>query len=169
MKGNLNIGKLFQHLPAGHHPAGKGLWVFMMGSMVLYGLFQKKMLPKGVARMASKFLFAPTLPITLALRWGNLWTKVDDSLIVGTAPVGFLGHPQQLYKQGVRGVINMCEEYAGPQGYYNDLGIKQLRLPTVDHFEPSLESMQVSLSLGLGLWLYLYTAGCCLFQYRVAH
>ena len=43
----------------------------------------------------------------------------------------------------------MCEEYAGPGGHYNDLGIKQLRLPTVDHFEPSLEYMQV------GIYLYI--------------
>ena len=79
MKGPLSMsGRLFQHLPAGHHPAGKGLWVFFVGTVVLYGLFQKKMLPKGVARAASKFLFVPTLPITLALRWGNLWTKVSD-------------------------------------------------------------------------------------------
>ncbi len=134
--------RVFNSLPAGNHPAGKGLWIMFIGSVMLYGLFQKKLLPKSVARVASKFLFVPTLPITLALRWGNLWTKIDNTLIVGTAPVGFLGHPKELYKQGVRGVINMCEEYSGPLGYYSDLGITQLRLPTVDHFEPSLESMQ---------------------------
>lgn len=33
----------------------------------------------------------------------------------------------------------MCTEYSGPTSYYADLNIKQLRLPTVDHFEPTLE------------------------------
>lgn len=36
----------------------------------------------------------------------------------------------------------MCYEYPGPKSYYNRLGIKQLHLPTVDHFEPSLEYMK---------------------------
>ena len=36
----------------------------------------------------------------------------------------------------------MCTEYKGPENYYNDLGITQLRLPTVDHFEPSLDFMK---------------------------
>ena len=44
-------------------------------------------------------------------------------------------------KLGVRAVINMCDEYRGPVEAYSREGIKQLWLPTVDHFEPSLESM----------------------------
>jgi atypical dual specificity phosphatase len=65
-----------------------------------------------------------------------------DTVILGCAPVGFLGHPDKLYKLGVRGVVNMCYEYTGPTSYYNNLGIKQLRLPTIDHFEPSLNQLQ---------------------------
>lgn len=45
-------------------------------------------------------------------------------------------------KLGVRAVINMCDEYKGPVEAYSRLGIRQLWLPTVDHFEPSLESMK---------------------------
>ena len=29
----------------------------------------------------------------------------------------------------------------GPKNYYSDLGIKQLHLPTVDHFEPSVSQI----------------------------
>ena len=35
----------------------------------------------------------------------------------------------------------MCYEYDGPVKDYERLGIKQLHLPTIDHFEPSVESM----------------------------
>ena len=42
----------------------------------------------------------------------------------------------------VRGVINLCEEYAGPQKSYKRLGMLHLRLPTTDHFEPSVEDLE---------------------------
>jgi hypothetical protein len=56
--------------------------------------------------------------------------------------MAILGHPQALWSSGVRGVVNMCCEYSGPVAAYKDIGMKQLRLPSVDHFEPSLEYMQ---------------------------
>jgi hypothetical protein len=37
----------------------------------------------------------------------------------------------------------MCYEYEGPKEYYSELGIKQLHLPTVDHFEPTGIQMYV--------------------------
>jgi len=136
------LNKEFNSFLPGSDHIKNAIIVIFLGTTVLYGLFQKKLLPHGVSKIASKFLFWPTLPITLALRYGNLFTPLDDTVILGTAPVGFLGHPQNLYNKGVRGVINMCTEYAGPQDQYMKLGIKQLRLPTVDHFEPSFEFMQ---------------------------
>jgi atypical dual specificity phosphatase len=36
----------------------------------------------------------------------------------------------------------MQTEYQGPISYYSELGMKQLRLPTVDHYEPSVENMK---------------------------
>ena len=124
------------------HAMSRSLMYLFLGTSVVYFVYQKKLLPKPAARVVGKFLFWPTLPITLILRTGNLFTQVDKSLILGTAPVGFLGHPKHLYSRGVRGVVNMCTEYKGPEGHYADLGITQLRLPTVDHFEPSLEFMK---------------------------
>jgi atypical dual specificity phosphatase len=55
--------------------------------------------------------------------------------------MAILGHPQSLWAAGVRGVVNMCCEYGGPVDAYKTIGIKQLRLPSVDHFEPSIEYM----------------------------
>eukprot|EP01040_Poterioochromonas_malhamensis_P017573 gene17573-20238_t len=111
---------------------------------VTYLLFQKKLLPLPIAKVASKILFFPTFPITALLRLGNYWTQVDDTLILGCAPMGFLGHPEQIKKLGVTGVVNMCYEYQGPVSQYKKLGIKQLYLPTVDHTEPSPDKLRAA-------------------------
>lgn len=37
----------------------------------------------------------------------------------------------------------MCKEYQGPDKHYRRLGIKHLRLPTVDHFEPTVTDLEV--------------------------
>lgn len=126
---------------AGLNWVTKANWIFLITVGVTWVLFQKKMLPKPMARVVSKVLFLPTFPITALMRYGNYWTKVDDTLILGCAPMAILGHPSEMYKMGVRGVVNMCYEYAGPTSSYRQLGMKQLHLPTVDHYEPSLEHM----------------------------
>jgi len=112
---------------------------FLSSSAIVYILFQKKLLPKSISKIVSKIFFFPTFPITALMRINNYWTIIDDTLILGCAPMAFLGHPKKLYNLGVRNVINMQTEYDGPTSSYNEIGITQLRLPTVDHFEPSLE------------------------------
>lgn len=121
---------------------GRVAWWGLVLCGVTYTLFQKKMLPPRIAQFVSILFFYPTYPVTLLLRWKNWKTPVDDTVILGVAPMSLLGHPEQLHKLGVRGVVNMCDEYGGPLSSYTDLGIKQLRLPTIDHLEPSLEAMQ---------------------------
>lgn len=39
----------------------------------------------------------------------------------------------------------MCEEYRGPIRKYKELGITSLRLPTVDHFEPSIADLEAAI------------------------
>lgn len=56
--------------------------------------------------------------------------------------MSFMGHPQALHNIHVRGVVNMCSEYAGPEAAYKELRMKQLRLPSVDHYEPDLQYMK---------------------------
>lgn len=129
---------------AGLHWVTKMNWAFFFSLTVTWILFQKKLLPKPVSKVVSKLLFYPTFPITALMRVGNYWTKLDDTLILGCAPMNILGHPDQLYNLGVRGVINMCNEYPGPTARYSTLGIKQLYLPTVDHYEPTLEYMNAA-------------------------
>lgn len=101
------------------------------------------MLPKPMGRVVSKVLFWPTIPITVSRRIGKWTTEVDNAVVIGGAPFGFMNYPDKLYKQfNVRGVVNMCDEYRGPVSSYKRLGIEQLRLPNVDHFEPSVEDLK---------------------------
>lgn len=117
---------------------------FAFGAIVtLYILNQQHALPKPLSAVVSKTLFWPTLPITMSKRIAKWTTVIDDSVLLGGAPFGWLNYPQRLYEDhNVRGVINMCEEYQGPVKQYEKLGIKELRLPTTDHFEPSVEDMK---------------------------
>lgn len=55
----------------------------------------------------------------------------SETVYLGAAPVGFLGHADDLYARGVRGVINTCGEYRGPLADYEHFGIEQLWLPTL--------------------------------------
>lgn len=114
-----------------------------IATITLYVLNQKHMLPKPMGKMVSKVLFWPTIPITVSRRIGKWTTEVDNAVVIGGAPFGFMRYPERLFKQfNVRGVVNMCDEYQGPVSSYKRLGIEQLRLPTVDHFEPSLEDLK---------------------------
>ncbi|KAL3766481.1 hypothetical protein ACHAWO_004656 [Cyclotella atomus] len=114
-----------------------------IATVALYVLNQKHLLPKPIGRVVSKVLFWPTIPITVSKRIGKWTTEVDDSVVIGGAPFGFMNYPEKLYKQfNVRGVVNMCDEYRGPVSSYKRLGIEQLWLPTIDHFEPSVEDLK---------------------------
>lgn len=123
------------------------LMVTMAGGFVLgFGLFTKRLLPPHFAAVAAKTYFYPTLPLTYARLAllpprAGLWTAVDDTVLVGAAPCAMLGHPRRLRDLGVQGVVNLCAEYAGPSDAFEKLGIEQLRLPTVDHVEPSTEDL----------------------------
>eukprot|EP01039_Chlorochromonas_danica_P002286 gene2286-2502_t len=90
----------------------------------------------------AKVIFLSTgFPLSALLRAWNYWTKIDDTLLVGCAPLEFLSHPQWLKRNGVSAIINMCSEYSGPRVVYDRLGIEQLCLPTLDHHEVSLENI----------------------------
>lgn len=119
---------------------------FALGTIVaLYILNQQHMLPRGLSSVVSKTLFWPTLPITFSKRLGKWTTQVDDTVIMGGAPIGWLNVPKKLQEQyGVKSVINLCEEYKGPTKQYRKLGIRELHLPTTDHFEPSVQDMKTA-------------------------
>ncbi len=68
-------------------------------------------------------------------------TPIDDVVLLGVAPLSILGLPECLQAAGVKGVVNMCDEFEGPVEEYNRRGIKQLRLRTVDHVQPSVGNL----------------------------
>lgn len=119
--------------------------ILLGATATLYVLNQKHLLPKQLSSVVSQVLFWPTLPVTFSSRIGRWITNIDDAVVMGGAPFGLLGMPDRLYYDyGVRGVINMCDEYRGPTAQYERLGMKELWLRTVDHFEPSVSDLKVS-------------------------
>ncbi|CAM9519779.1 unnamed protein product, partial [Chrysoparadoxa australica] len=125
-------------LPA---PGALAIWSTGLTLILGYALYQKALLPQPIAGVAGRIFFWPTMPFTLASRWSNYWTLMDDNVYLGAAPLTILGHPQQLAEMGVKGVVNMCLEYTGPQASYAMYGIKQLHLPVLDHTEPDTATL----------------------------
>lgn len=73
------------------------------------------------------------------LKVRNWWDEVDPAIILGAMPLRSDAKP--LHALGVRGVINMCQEYPGPKSEYQRLGIDQLWLPTVDFNPPTFDDV----------------------------
>ena len=65
--------------------------------------------------------------------------------MLGSVPIVAAGHVRELYeKYKVRRVINLMDEYVGPIAEYEKLNISQAYFPTVDHFEPTLETLEAA-------------------------
>ena len=94
--------------------------------------------------LIARALFYPTLGWNLLCSRLNprrhWWNHVDANLIVGALPLA--SHVPGLKTAGVTGVLNMCEEYAGPLNAYAAAGIEQLRLPTIDFTPPELADIR---------------------------
>ena len=94
-------------------------------------------------RRIARLIFYPTLAWNLL--WTRVfgvwkwWSRVDDHVVLGALP--FPSLVQELHQQGVRAIVNTCEEYAGPVREYEQFGMSQLRVPTVDFTPPTLESV----------------------------
>lgn len=69
----------------------------------------------------------------------SYWDVIDDTVVMGAMPLP--QHAPQLHALGVRGVVNMCEEYAGPLEAYRRGGLVQLHLPTIDFTAPSFDDV----------------------------
>lgn len=91
-----------------------------------------------VKRWMARCVYWPTLAYNYLLgrtfRVRNWWDRVDDHVILGARP--FRRDAIKLQREGVTGVVNMCEEYSGPVQEYAKLNIEQLHLPTIDFNHP---------------------------------
>jgi hypothetical protein len=44
---------------------------------------QKKLLPEAIGKYVGRLYFWPTIPLTLATRWSNYWTVMDETVLLG--------------------------------------------------------------------------------------
>lgn len=99
---------------------------------------------KLIAKIYAKSVYYPTLAYNLLLgrllKVRHWWDRVDPHCILGAVPLG--SDPVRLKELGISGVINMCEEYAGPLAQYEKLGIEQLWLPTTDFQHPTPDMVE---------------------------
>lgn len=73
------------------------------------------------------------------LKTRNWWDEVDPRVVLGAFP--FSVDASRLAKIGIKGVVNTCEEYAGPVGEYQKYGIEQFRMPTIDFTHPKIDDV----------------------------
>jgi len=98
---------------------------------------------KQIRWMTARTIFYPTLAWNMMLgRWLNVrnwWDHVDTNIIIGAFP--FANDVPKMAAQGVRAVVNTCEEYEGPIEQYEKFSIEQFRMPTIDFTHPSLDDV----------------------------
>ncbi|MCC9599322.1 dual specificity protein phosphatase family protein [Stieleria sp. JC731] len=99
-----------------------------------------------ISRLYARSVFLPTLCWNYLLarvlhvrRW---WDRIDEHVIVGAYP--FAGDVAALRGEGVRAVVNTCEEYGGPSSEYQLHGIEQLHIPTTDFTHPKLADVEAA-------------------------
>jgi len=95
-------------------------------------------------RFYARSVFYPTLGwnylLGRVIGVRNWWDPVDPHVIVGAYP--FASLVPEMHADGVRAVVNTCEEYGGPVDQYARHGIEQLRIPTTDFTHPKLKDVQ---------------------------
>lgn len=97
-------------------------------------------MPRPIARL----LFWPTLLWNMllgrVLGVRNWWDRVDEHVILGALPLR--RDVPRMAADGVKAVVNTCEEYAGPVAEYAAAGIEQLHIPTTDFHPPSTDDVR---------------------------
>ncbi len=97
-------------------------------------------------RLTANLVFYPTLLWNLllgrVLRLRHWWDVVDEDVVIGALP--FPRDVPKLAELGIGAVVNTCYEYEGPQAAYQQYGIEQLYVPTVDFAHPTLESLELA-------------------------
>ena len=105
-------------------------------------------IPLPVRKRLLRIMFWPTLMWTILLhnmmpdkrRW---YDRVDSRVIIGALPL-----KRQLEMlsrvERVTGVINFCDEFAG-HSEYERIGMRQLRLPTLDYCSPTAQQLESGL------------------------
>ncbi len=94
--------------------------------------------------VSARVLFYPTLILNILMckvfGLRNWYDRIDEYVILGALPSE--DDVPKLKSMGVRAVLNLCEEYSGPEEAYAATGIEHLRLPTVDYSSPSVSTVR---------------------------
>ena len=145
--------------------AALGVTIYLVG----YALLEKKLLPRVLWKPVSQFYFYPMMLPNLLVRLATrrpYFTDVGEGVSMGAVPMVIAGHVATLHADGVRAVVNMQAEYGGPVAAYAALHppIEQLRIPVVDHTEPSLEQLEEAVAFiarhrALGERVYIHCKG----------
>ena len=98
------------------------------------------------ARLYARIVFWPTLAwnylLGRILKRRQWWNRIDPHVIVGAYP--FAGDVAAMRGEGVRAVVNTCEEYAGPTEEYANHGIEQFHMPTTDFTHQRLSDVEAA-------------------------
>ena len=115
---------------------------------ITYALLQKKFFSREATKVLTRFYFPLTWPVVYFtrkyLKKGSYWSTVDATVFLGAVPLEgcYFSHVRELHRSGVRGVVSMQDEYAGPVEAYESLDMSYLRIPVVDHEEPTLSDLK---------------------------
>jgi atypical dual specificity phosphatase len=98
---------------------------------------------KKILWLKARLIFYPTLFWNMLLgRWlktRNWYDLIAPHVIVGAFP--FRRDVAGLAANGVRAVVNTCEEYGGPLQEYDQHGIEQFHMPTIDFTHPAYDDV----------------------------
>ena len=96
----------------------------------------------------SRAIYYPTLLWNLSLgrllKVRDWWNVIDDHVVLGAVP--FPRDVLALADMGVRGIVNTCEEYDGPVNEYQQFGIEQFHMPTIDFTHPSDDDVDTAIA-----------------------
>jgi atypical dual specificity phosphatase len=142
-----------RHHAGSHHRVHASSVVLVACACLLlpYVLLEKKLLPRRWWEPLSRLYFYPLMVPKLLLRMASgqaYFSDVDEGVMLGATPMVIAGHVEALHRDGVRAVVNLQAEYEGPVAAYAALTppIVQLRVPVVDHVEPTVTQLEAAVS-----------------------
>lgn len=118
------------------------IWVLIL-LIVLYILFQCKMLSPWFGRYIAMLFFYPTLPLTYLSRRKEYWSHLDKNVYIGAVPIQALNHFSMLKDLHITCIVNLLDESKCVHQMNHML---QLYLPTIDHEEPSFEDIKAAVA-----------------------
>jgi len=141
-----------RHTHRRHRDHRHALWESTLAAclfafLLLYILLEKKCLPRSWWAPLSSFYFWPMAMPRLLWRMATgakYFTDIDETVLLGAAPMVIAGHVRELHTEGVRAVVNLQAEWRGPTAAYAALDppIEQLWIPVVDHTELTVMQLE---------------------------